>query len=64
MELFAKQNQIIIKFKPIKKTIKLINYLYNENFYIKIVTARYMGRNNENKLLAKKNGLADKKSVK
>ena len=43
---------------PIKKTIKLINYLYDENYYIKLFTASYMGRNNENKLLAKKNGLA------
>tara|TARA_Y100000591_G_C21692836_1_gene624091 strand:- start:12 stop:374 length:363 start_codon:yes stop_codon:yes gene_type:complete len=43
---------------PIKKSIKLINYLYDENYFIKLFTARYMGRNNENKVLAKKDGLS------
>tara|TARA_B100001093_G_C26830021_1_gene1015711 strand:+ start:261 stop:617 length:357 start_codon:yes stop_codon:yes gene_type:complete len=34
--------------KPIKKVIKIINTLYENDHYIKIFTARYMGRNNEN----------------
>lgn len=33
---------------PIKEVIKLINSLYEKNHYIKIFTARYMGRNKEN----------------
>lgn len=43
------------KSKPIEKNIHIINQLYNKNFYIKIFTARYMGRNNEkkNKVLKK-----------
>ena len=41
--------------RPIKKVIKLINKLYIDN-YIIIFTARYMGRNNENVGLAKKQG--------
>jgi len=36
--------------KPKKKIIKLINYLYSSNFYIKIFTARSMGRFNGNKI--------------
>ena len=40
--------------KPIKEAITLINKLYSEGHYIKIFTGRYMGRNNENKFLAKK----------
>ena len=31
------------KSKPIKKNIKFINFLYDNNFNIKIFTARYMG---------------------
>ncbi len=34
---------------PIKKNINIINKLYDKNFYIKIFTARYMGRFKENK---------------
>tara|TARA_B110000977_G_scaffold201145_1_gene294375 strand:+ start:4066 stop:4416 length:351 start_codon:yes stop_codon:yes gene_type:complete len=34
--------------KPIKKNIKFINTLYEKNFYIKIFTSRYMGRNKQN----------------
>jgi histidinol phosphatase-like enzyme len=34
------------KSKPIKKNIKKINELYNKGFYIKLFTARYMGRSN------------------
>jgi hypothetical protein len=29
--------------KPILKAINKVNYLYNENYYIVIFTARYMG---------------------
>lgn len=32
--------------KPIKKNIKKINDLYNQGFYIKLFTARYMGLSN------------------
>ena len=42
--------------KPIKKNIIFINKKYNEGNYIKIFTARYMGRNGENIILAKKQG--------
>lgn len=43
-----------LKSKPIKKNIKFINFLYDNNFYIKIFTARYMGTYNENINLIKK----------
>jgi hypothetical protein len=43
--------------KPNKKIISLINKLYDNNFYIKLFTARYMGRNQENCFKAKKQGL-------
>ncbi len=33
---------------PIKSNIKTVNLLYTRGHYIKIFTARYMGRNNEN----------------
>ena len=42
--------------KPNHKVIKVINKLYEGGHYIIIFTARYMGRNNENILLAKKQG--------
>ncbi len=48
--LHAKYSQA----KPIKKRLNIINNLYNEGYYIKIFTARYMGRNNENVSLVKK----------
>tara|TARA_Y100000389_G_scaffold147641_1_gene146571 strand:- start:42147 stop:42524 length:378 start_codon:yes stop_codon:yes gene_type:complete len=41
--------------KPIKKRINQINKLYENGHYIKIFTARYMGRNKENSNLVKKN---------
>ena len=41
---------------PIKKSIKFINFLYENNYYIKIFTARFMGRNSDNVLKAKKQG--------
>jgi hypothetical protein len=43
--------------KPKSKAIKLINELYNHGHFIKIFTARFMGRNN-NVIKAKKAGLA------
>ena len=44
------------KSKPIKKKIILVNNLYNRGFIIKIFTARFMGRSNENIREAKKRG--------
>ena len=41
-----------IKSKPLKRNIDLVNDLFNNGFYIKIFTARYMGRNNDNRLKA------------
>jgi hypothetical protein len=41
-----------IKSQPLKKNINLVNDLFNRGFYIKIFTARYMGRNNDNRLKA------------
>ena len=38
--------------KPIKKNINLINSLFYKGYCIKIFTARYMGRTNDNKRLA------------
>ena len=46
------------KSKPIKKNIKFINYLYDSGYVIKIFTARFMGRNNDNVSKARKLGLA------
>ncbi len=40
--------------KPKKKVIKYINFLYEEGFIIKIYTARFMGRNNDNKIKAER----------
>jgi len=42
------------KSTPIKKNIAFINNLYDEGHQIKIFTARYMGRNNDNIISAKK----------
>ena len=42
---------------PIKKNIKVLNKLYNQGYFIKIFTSRFMGRSNENIILAKKRGL-------
>ena len=33
---------------PLKRNIKLVNFLYDNGFVIKIYTSRFMGRNNEN----------------
>lgn len=42
------------KSKPIKKNINKINTLFDSGFYIKLFTARFMGRSNENVKLATK----------
>ena len=44
------------KAKPLNSSIKLINQLYDSNHTIKLFTARYMGRNNDNVIKAKKQG--------
>jgi hypothetical protein len=45
-----------IKSKPIKRNREQINSLYKKGHIIKIFTARFMGRNNENKKMAEKDG--------
>ena len=52
---FTKKNHYN-KSKPNLRAIKKINYLYEKGFYIKIFTARFMGRSGEKKLLAHKRG--------
>ena len=42
--------------KPIKKNIKLINFLFEKNFEIILFTARFMGRNKDQVSKAKKQG--------
>ena len=42
--------------RPKKEIIKLINQLYEKGHKIKIFTARYMGRNNDNTKIAYKQG--------
>ena len=42
--------------RPKKKVINFINQLYSEGYTIKIFTARFMGRNNDNISKAKKKG--------
>ena len=49
------------KSKPKEKIVNLINELYEDGYYIKIFTARYMGRNNEKIALAKKKGFKNTK---
>ena len=41
---------------PIKTNIKIVNSLFEKGYYIKIFTARYMGRNNDSIYKAKKQG--------
>tara|TARA_X000000950_G_scaffold289243_2_gene411189 strand:+ start:11116 stop:11475 length:360 start_codon:yes stop_codon:yes gene_type:complete len=43
-----------IKSKPFKSVVSRINLLKKNGHYIKIFTARYMGRNNENAEIVKK----------
>jgi hypothetical protein len=45
-----------LKSIPITKAIKVINLLYNNGYVIKLYTGRYMGRNKDNVLKAKKQG--------
>jgi hypothetical protein len=45
-----------VKSRPIKNNIKFINKLYEKGYTIKIFTARFMGRSNENVNLAKQKG--------
>jgi len=53
------------KSKPKKKNILVVNNLYNKGFYIKIFTSRFMGRSNENIIVAKKKAsLLTKKQLK
>ena len=42
--------------KPLTRNIKIINQLYEKNNHIKIFTARFMGRSNQNSSLAIKKG--------
>ena len=42
--------------EPNKKSIKKINNLFKQGYIIKLFTGRYMGRNNENRLKAKRQG--------
>lgn len=44
------------KSRPIKKNIKLINQLFKKKIYIILFTSRFMGRNNDNVLKAKRMG--------
>ena len=44
------------KSKPIFHVIKLVNTLYQNGYYIKIFTSRYMGRCKENVTFAKRKG--------
>jgi uncharacterized HAD superfamily protein len=46
------------KSKPFNNSVALINELYAKGHTIIIFTARYMGRNNDNTKLAKKQGYA------
>lgn len=42
--------------KPNFKAIKILNKLYYQGYYIKLFTSRFMGRNKENAIKAKKQG--------
>ena len=50
------QKKKYFKARPKKKAIRIINKLFNQGYYIKIFTSRFMGRNNENFIKAKKQG--------
>ena len=50
------------KSTPHKKNIEMINLLKKRGHYIKIFTSRFMGRNKENSVLAKKQGFKITKS--
>ncbi len=51
------QSNVYSKSLPYKKNIKMINLLKKRGHNIKIFTSRFMGRNKENSVLAKKQGL-------
>jgi hypothetical protein len=42
--------------KPNLKAIEALNELYSQGYYIKLFTSRFMGRNKENAIKAKKQG--------
>ena len=42
--------------KPNKKVLQKINEMYKDGYIIKFFTARYMGRNNDKAIKAKKQG--------
>ncbi len=44
------------KSKPNIKAIKKINSLFLKGYYIKLFTSRFMGRNKDNRIKAKKEG--------
>ncbi len=48
--------------KPFKNKIKKLNHLYENGYYIKIFTARYMGRCNDDIKCAKKKGFLKTKN--
>ena len=48
---------------PIKKNIKIINELYKRGYFIKLFTARFMGRTNDNQKLAKSKARNKQKSA-
>ncbi len=50
--------------KPDKVAIRIINKLYEKGYYIKIFTARYMGRYKGNKSIVKKKTSETKKYLK
>ena len=50
----TKKNKNYFLSKPILKNINCINSLFNKGYYIRLFTARYMGRSRENIRLAKK----------
>ena len=50
------KNNEYAKSLPIKKNIQIVNNLFNKGYYIKIFTARYMGRNKDNVIKAKRQG--------
>ena len=49
------------KSKPIKKNIQLINSLYKKKFKIILFTSRFMGRNNDDTVKAKKWDISSQK---
>jgi hypothetical protein len=54
-----------INSKPKRKIIKFINKLFYKNYTIKIYTARYMGRNNDNiKKIKRKDKIATIRQLK